>query len=104
MTEDELVFVDVLDELAQAEAKFPDQHLPDGTGRPGDDDMAKLDRAKCKANGPDEDNWRDVLQEEVSEAFAETDSKLLRAELVQVAAMAVRWIKDIDGRETGESR
>jgi hypothetical protein len=102
MTEDELVLADVLDELAQAEAKFPDQHLPDGTGRPGDDDMAKLDRAKCQANGPDEDNWRDVLQEEVSEAFAETDPKLLRAELVQVAAMAVRWIKDIDSRPAVE--
>jgi hypothetical protein len=42
--------------------------------------------------------WLDVVLEETYEAFAETDPALLRAELVQVAAMAIRWINDIDQR------
>jgi hypothetical protein len=93
------VFVEIAEELARAYAKFPDQHLPDGTGRPGSRTAADEARAACQANGAADDNWHDVLNEEVHEAFAETDPKALRAELVQVAAMAVRWIRDIDLRE-----
>lgn len=92
------VLADIAAERARQLAKWGEQNHPDGTGRPGDDDMANLDRAKCKANGPDEDNWRDILQEEVSEAFAETHPLALRAELVQVAAVAVAWIETIDRR------
>jgi hypothetical protein len=42
--------------------------------------------------------WRDILHEEVCEAFAETDPEALRAELVQVAAVAVKWVEAIDRR------
>lgn len=45
--------------------------------------------------------WRHILQEEVSEAFAEEDAHLLRAELIQVAAVAVAWVEDIDRKLAG---
>lgn len=95
------VLGDILRERVQQDAKWGEQNHPDGTGRDGDADMAKLDRAKCKANAPDEDNWRDILQEEVSEAFAETHPSALRAELIQVAAVAAAWVEAIDRRAGG---
>jgi hypothetical protein len=92
------VLVEIAYEREAQDRKWGEQNHPDGTGRPGDADMAILDRAKCKANGPEEDNWRDILQEEVSEAFAETDPARLRIELIQVAAVATAWIEHIDRR------
>ena len=43
-------------------------------------------------------SWALVLLEEVLEAMHEDDVERLRAELVQVAAVAVRWIGAIDAR------
>lgn len=43
--------------------------------------------------------WDGVLQEEVYEALAEKDPAKLRAELVQVAAVAAAWIEAIDRRD-----
>ena len=40
--------------------------------------------------------WRDILTEEVFEAYAEDDPAALRAELIQVAAVAVKMIDAID--------
>ncbi len=42
--------------------------------------------------------WTDILLEEVLEALAEREPGTLRAELVQVAAVAVAWIEAIDRR------
>jgi hypothetical protein len=81
-------------------AKWGDQHHPDGTGRPGDRENADRMRAICKANNPAEDNWRDILAEEIAEAFAETDPELLVTELVQCAAVIQAWIADIGSRPT----
>lgn len=41
----------------------------------------------------------DILFEEFVEALAEDDPAKLRGELIQVAAMAVDWIADIDARQ-----
>lgn len=79
-------------------AKWGEQHHPDGTGRPGDRETADRMRAICKANGPAEDNWRDILAEEIAEAFAETDPELLRVELVQCGAVIAAWLADLDSR------
>ena len=81
-------------------AKWGEQRHPDGTGRPGDRENADRMRAICKANGPAEDNWRDILAEEIAEAFAETDPELLVVELVQCAAVIQNWIATIEGRGT----
>lgn len=101
----------VWEELRRAEAKFPGQHLPNGTGTNWIDQIrpaygwegleavhaAHLARHECKrATRTDRLTWLHVLRENVAESFAETDPAALRAELVQVAAVAVRWVMDID--------
>lgn len=45
-------------------------------------------------------SWGRILQEEVIEAFAAEDTAQLRAELVQVAAVAQAWIEAIDDYRT----
>lgn len=40
--------------------------------------------------------WSSILQEEVSEAILSCDPKLMRTELIQVAALCVQMIKQID--------
>lgn len=42
--------------------------------------------------------WRHILTEEVDEAYAESDPAKLRKELIQVAAVALAWVEDIDRR------
>lgn len=43
--------------------------------------------------------WADILAEEVCEANEEGGrASLLRAELIQVAAVAIRWVDAIDNR------
>lgn len=44
-------------------------------------------------------SWGPILLEEVGEALQAADLKTLRAELVQVAAVAVAWIQSIDRKE-----
>lgn len=93
-------FAEAIDAERQAQlAKWGDQQHHDGTGRFGDRETADLMRTICQANGPDEDNWRDILAEEIAEAFAETDPARLRAELIQAGAVIAAWIHDIDRRE-----
>lgn len=75
-------------------------HLPNGTAWARDRVMADLARAGCdQARDDNRITWRHILEEEVREAFAEKDPALLRAELVQVAAVAVKWIDAIDRKE-----
>lgn len=69
------------------------------TGLPGDveiADLAKRYTDQEEAHGGA--TWRAILREEVAEAFAESDPELLRTELIQVAAVAVSWVEDIDRR------
>lgn len=42
--------------------------------------------------------WADILVEEMAEAVAAPDEAARREELVQVAAVAIAWIEDIDRR------
>ena len=46
--------------------------------------------------------FADILLEEVFEALASDDPKSLREELIQVAAVAVKWVEVLD-RESSES-
>jgi hypothetical protein len=73
--------------------------FPDGTGQEYAY-MATLARAQCDhafANG--ECSWRLVLAEEFFEAICEEDTAKLRAELVQVMAVAGRWVETLDARD-----
>jgi hypothetical protein len=56
---------------------------------------------EVKARRPDAacTAWDGVLLEEVYEALAETDPAKLRAELIQVAAVAMTWAEAIDRRQ-----
>jgi len=81
------------------DARWGEQNHPDGTGLLGDDLSAQSARHTCQyAASKDAVTWRDILWEEVAEAFAEQDDAKLRTELVQVAAVAQAWAEAIDRR------
>lgn len=96
------VLLEVLAERGRQHEKWGQQDHIDGTGSYGGLLTLRLAeaqqaRAACKAANPD--TWHLILREEVAEAFSETDPAALRAELVQVAAVAVQWIETIDRRQ-----
>lgn len=102
------VLIEVARERRAQDTKWGQQNHPDGTGpneywmyddpeggtRLADD--VRRDVQKWFAEG--QGNWLMLLLEEVAEAFAEDDPAKLRAELVQVAAVAVAWVEAIDRR------
>lgn len=98
----ERVTAHVVDEVAEERvaqfAKWGEQNHEDGTGVDWafHADMAKFECDKASLDG--EGNWVHILLEEVYEALAEDDPAKLRAELVQVAAVAVAWVEAIDRR------
>lgn len=91
------VLAEVHAERARQDAKWGVQDHPDGTGAYGYAEMAHRAKQQCdRATVEGTVSYRHILDEEVAEAFAESDPILLRAELVQVAAVAVAWIEKID--------
>lgn len=77
----------------------PIQNLPDGTSRQDWGVIEATAKAIYEAaSRAGKVTWRDVLMEEVAEAFAASDVESLREELIQVAAVAVRWTEAIDRR------
>jgi hypothetical protein len=116
------VLLDIALERGRQTAKHGDQnHLPDGTGPdydvlsslgghahvPMDEadnvDLADIARARCKAASRNEGGdgsitFEHILTEEWAEALAEEDPAALRAELIQVAAVAAQWAEAIDRR------
>jgi len=86
--------------------RWGEQRHYDDTGGDVLSREAAIAKAACQAaakfisEGP---GWRLILNEEVAEAFAEHDPAPLRAELIQVAAVAVAWIEDIDSRQEPET-
>ena len=122
------VVLELAEERTRQTAKHGDQsHLPDGTGAvlwlSMDDDYirrhgirrdnlaawakARTDEAS-QARGDGSITFEHILTEEWAEAIAESDPDALRAELVQVAAVAVQWVEAIDLRAalatTGEGQ
>ena len=91
---------DVIAEIIEAEAKFGRQYdVPDGTGMSSWAEIADRRRLACQRAFQDGmGSWRLILNEEIAEAFAQDDPARLRAELLQVAAVALRWIDAIDER------
>lgn len=103
---------EVIQERVRQENKWGEQNHRDGTGpnlqvlratdinldlRTGSE-LARIFQARCQGNSPHDDNWRDILLEEVFEALAEDAPERLRKELIQVAAVAVSWVEAIDRR------
>lgn len=95
------VLVEIREERRRQHAKWGEQNHPDGTG-PGaplaefimsaDAAKARCDNAFKRGTG----TYAEILHEEFCEAIAEGDKAKLRAELVQVAAVAVAWIEKLD--------
>jgi hypothetical protein len=91
------VLTEVADERAAQDEKFGSiQNIPDGTGP----DLVRSYRLAGLRHKNDrgEATFLSVLEEEIEEAALEDDPVKLRAELVQVAAVAVKWIEHIDRR------
>lgn len=82
-------------ERARQQALWGEQNHPDGTGGYFDDTNAKVARAACDLAF----RRRHILEEEVAEAYAETDPERLTSELVQVAAVALAWVEAIQRRQ-----
>lgn len=97
LNETKLVLIEVGAERSRQDAKWGQQDHPSGTGafKP----EAERFRALCEHLFATENPmWWPILLEEVYEALAEEDEASLRAELIQVAAVAVSWIESIDRR------
>jgi hypothetical protein len=92
-------FTDIAAEHAAIRARWGDQRHPTGAHR-GFRPVARLLQFLCdRADRNDRKTWRHILIEEVVEALAEpTDPAAMRAELVQVAAVVVTMIEDLDRR------
>lgn len=117
----EQVLAEVAAERQRQDAKWGEQNHPDGTGvswpemvipafgwsstlQPAHQ-AAHLARKTCQRAAKDgRCTWLAIALEEVAEAFAETDPARLRAELIQVAAVAVAWVEAIDRREAADIR
>lgn len=88
---------DIVAEVGAQLQKWGDQHHPIGTGSSVQSMEAEYYRARCKAAAADGSiTWEHILQEEIAEAFAESNFSLLRNELVQSAAVIVSMIRDIE--------
>lgn len=97
-----LALVAVSFERQAQDMRWGEQSHPDGTGE-SFRAMAEEARTRCDAKHKSgRGSWLDILLEEVYEAATESDPDLLRAELIQVAAVAVNWVEAIDRREAGE--
>lgn len=73
--------------------------IPNGTGTR--DAVKQRDAYQQRADRAEEHGdltWSHILAEECAEALAESEPNALRAELVQVAAVAVKWIEVLDRR------
>ena len=112
MTNDSDIAVEVLTERRRQDDRWGEQNHPDGTGPavivsglPSLAGVARLDNlrtwatADCdRAAAHGSVTWTHILLEEVLEAVAEDDEVKLRAELIQVAAVAQQWVSAIDRR------
>lgn len=88
---------EVYDERINQSMIWGQQNHPDGTGsfeQQEDEVLAKFACEHAAKQGTV--TWRHILMEEACEAFASTDVDNLRAELIQVAAVAVAWVENID--------
>jgi hypothetical protein len=93
------VFAEVAIERTRQDDQWGEQNHPDGTGLPQYAAAAARARMDCERRARlGTLTWTEILREEVYEAFAESDPARLRAELLQVAAVAVAWAEAIDRR------
>lgn len=99
-TPTEVVLDDIDRERTRQNEKWGEQNHPNGTGGPVAIERADYVRRQTDRNAErGKLTWKDILEEETAEAFAEDDPVKLREELVQVAAVAAGWIEALDRRQ-----
>jgi hypothetical protein len=94
------VLTAIIRERKAQDDKWGEQNHPDGTyateiSKFDADTARELCDIRFKAG---EGAWADIAREEFYEALAEDDPALLRAELIQCAAVFTAWIEAIDRR------
>jgi predicted house-cleaning noncanonical NTP pyrophosphatase (MazG superfamily) len=94
----ESVLADVRSERHAQDRTWGVQEFPDGSGPEFGDEAERAKRECATAWTKGELTWRHILAEEFFEALAESDPVALRNELVQTAAVAVKWIQSLDRR------
>lgn len=99
MTKTAEVLIAVETERKAQDAKWGEQNHPDGDVAPWAQRLAQQKKDACgRAAKAGTLTWKNILDEEVAEAYAATRPSELRAELIQVAAVAVAWVEAIDRR------
>lgn len=95
----ESILRDVDNQLHAQIAKWGVQDHPSGT-REWDDyaELVTMAQDACEeARVEDRLTWAHILDEEIAEALAEPEgSEALRTELIQVAAVAIAWVENLD--------
>lgn len=94
------LFEELHGELQRIYEKWGDQNHDDGTGGSllaYEREMARLSCQHAARSGYV--TWMMILREEFFEAVAESDPARVRAELIQVAGVALTWIDAIDRRQ-----
>lgn len=95
---------EILAERRRQDDKWGEQNHPNGTGGTQQiQDAAFAREYTDHLFGQGNGTWQAILNEEVTEAYAESDPAKLREELIQVAAVAVAWVEAIDRRENATS-
>ncbi|MGU3409149.1 helix-turn-helix domain-containing protein [Microbacterium sp. M1A1_1b] len=102
------ITVEVRAERMRQNAKWGEQNHPDGTGistllLEGELVETVLERVRDELNddaASGNATWAQILYEEFLEALAESDPAKLRAELIQVQAVAQQWVAAIDRRNS----
>jgi hypothetical protein len=92
------ILEDIRAERSRQIDKFGWQSLPNGTSADYEHSVAKVKELCEKQHNDGTLEWLTVLTEEFLEAAAETDPVKLRAELIQVAAVAAAWVQDLDNK------
>jgi len=93
------ILAEITRERRRQDAKHGFVDLHDGTGSDAAQMFAGIAKTVCSEKASvGRATWADVLIEEVFEALAERNPKLLRNELIQVAAVCVKWIQLLDLR------
>lgn len=100
------IAMEALKEWARGRALYPQTDcFPDGTGGAGRKTYETIAKNACdRADREGRCTWAHVPEEETAEALAETDPIKLRAELIQVSAVALHWAYILDMREKTKTK
>jgi hypothetical protein len=95
------ILAEVANERTRQDDLWGEQNHPDGTSKvfARERDLYRIVTDVAASTG--DVTFFDILREEFYEAAAETNPLTLRAELIQLAAVAVAFVESIDRRVTG---